>query len=174
MSHHPERTAAHWRDLEPELTARQIADLEQSEESESLDRFHRFGGVPDDYLLKRARRHAADNTFGAVMGAPAAPPDAVHVAHWRTQDERVNREFRGRRIDAHSDPRPCECPEEDCTNTYTDVATMHVHGVQFVDGEVHRWIDGVYVDTELSANDCRAIAAAFIEAADELDRSGDR
>lgn len=51
---------------------------------------------------------------------------------------------------------------------------MHVHGVQFVDGEVHRWIDGVYVDTELSANDCRAIAAAFIEAADELDRSGDR
>lgn len=154
--------ATTWRDLADALTPKQIAYIEDWERHPELppmadgspprDGAHRAG------LLFTAQEFVKTNAAAALYADVPAPPDATFVDDWMEwgEDDSYSRSFGGtkRVIDPY---------------WFVDI-----NGVQYSDGRIERTIRAdtteEFNDGEMTAAQARLIAAAIIEAADELDR----
>jgi len=155
-----EDTALTWRDLIDELTAEQIAELEEFEAQPSDSCFVQAG------LLKDARQYAAWNATDRVLfGHMPKPTDAKDTGHWRQDGEHWHRLFWGTERVCHS--AECECDHDDDV-VCDGVGKVDVVGQQFSDGLISRHVD--LRSRDLDAPGCRRLAAALLSAAEELDR----
>jgi hypothetical protein len=165
----PENTAATWRDLADQLTAEQVAQLEDSEKGY---RYRAMLPQPqwstdprsrrdiDKLLLSRARGHARDNLVAEMIGPVDLPARMAIFDIWQEGDPQPYRVILGkyRTIPGHA-------------------ARVSTAAIQFADGSID---DGrleppnitLYdvQDERLSSDDARELAAVLLEAADELDR----
>jgi hypothetical protein len=146
--------ATTWGDLSDQLTPAQI---------EMLERFEGTAAAPDaeaiaETLLGEAREHASRNLVDNIEFGHLAPPaGAAKLFHWDNGTyflDEWSREFEGARR---------------TIGTTLGKFTISIGGVQRQDGRVTRYltIDG---DDVLDSDDARQLAAALIEAADELER----
>ena len=138
----PDDTAQTWRDVANQLTAAQIAQHERLERDES------------GTLLEMARQWAANNAIsGEPFGDVAPPTGAVRTFAWQL-DSNWFRDFEG-------------------TTRRGGPARVQIFGRQQADGSTRRWIavHSRYLDT-LDAAATRELAAALIDAADEIERLG--
>lgn len=140
-----------WRDLTEQLTPKQIAELEYCERE----------GVPPcmtdprQGLLNIARAEAQRNLI-QVLCADIAPPTYA-VGGTFDWEERGPKGF-GRMFTVS-------------TRAVGETA-VEVCGVQFDDGHVELALMLAEAPEDISASDARALAAALVEAADEMDRLG--
>jgi hypothetical protein len=142
-----DENATHWRDLADQLTREQIAALER-EGREGANSPYTPGS-----LRFEARQYAIGNMGTALLGPVAPPVDAIRVYEWETgytEDGAWSRTFDG-------------------ADHKIGDATLRVWGVQYGDGTTKREIN-VVADDLVDAAGARRLAAALIEAADELDR----
>jgi hypothetical protein len=138
----PDDTAQTWRDVANQLTAAQIAQLERLERDEPKT------------LLQTARQWAAKNMIAAVSFGDVAPPaGAVRTFAWQL-DGNWFRDFEG-------------------TTRRGGPARVQIFGRQQADGSTRRWIavHSGHLDA-LDAAATRELAAALIDAADEIERLG--
>jgi len=158
-----EDTALTWRDLADELTAEQIADLQQWEAQPSDDCFVQAA------LIAQARRYAAHNiTDEMLFGHMPTPTDARETSHWRHDEGEAHwyRFFDGTARECHSEE--CACDRDDDV-VCDSIGSADIVGTQFSDGFISRHVDLRCV-RELDAPACRTLAAALLNAAEELDR----
>jgi hypothetical protein len=148
MSMTPENTTPTWRWISDQLTAEQIDTLIRYER-ESM-------GRPE--LLAIARSYADRNVVGAVFGHVAVPAGAVSVQEWGdglTPD--AFRLFWG--------------TERSIEIGNGDGVDVVIRGTQSGDGRVEE--RGILVhggsDDPMTAEHARQVAAALLEAADEID-----
>jgi hypothetical protein len=142
--------ATTWRDLADQLTPEQIAELEYCERENIPP------GVADarQGQLNCARAMAQHNIVQALCADIATPADAVsEVYEW---EERGGDTF----------GRMYGISLRDLGFTTVDVS-----GVQYNDGHVERHIL-VYEAEDLTADQARALAAALLNAADDIERLG--
>ena len=135
----PDETVQTWRDLADQLTTAQIAQLERLEHDEP----HK--------LLEMARQWAAEKMTNAVLFDDIPPPaGAVRTFNWQL-DSNWFRDFEG-------------------TTHRVGQARVHICGRQQTDGSSRRWIaiHARHLDA-LDAAAARKLAAALIEAADEIE-----
>lgn len=148
--------ATTWRDLTDALTAEQIAYIENWErrpdEPPMADGSRRPEADHQRGLLFTAREFVGQNAAAALYADVAPPPEDGHHYDWEHAGDGVwCRFFAG-------------------TTREVDEARVMITGLQYADGRIDRTIcvDG---DCEsLDASRARQVAAALIEAADELDR----
>lgn len=148
--------ATDWRDLRDALTPSQVAYLENWESHPELPPLADGGSPsPEDHaraLLFSAREYVSQNAAAALYADVAPPPEDGEHYHWEHDgDGKWFRFFAG------------------STREVGDTTVM-INGLQSADGTITRSIsiDG---DSEgLDAARARAIAAAVLDAADELDR----
>ncbi len=131
-----------WRDLAEQLTGAQIIQLERLERDEPRT------------LLEMAREWAAKNTAAAERFDDVTPPaGAVRLFGWQL-DGNWFRDFKG-------------------TTRCAGQARVHIFGRQQADGSIRRWIA---VHTRrldaLDAAAARGLAAALLDAADEVEGLG--
>lgn len=130
-----------WRDIADQLTPEQIGKLEKDE-----------ANFEPGQLLWRARTSASNNMADAVMfGHIATPPGAARCYHWDTEEG--HRDFEG-------------------VTAEIGRAYLTVEGRQYADGRCERTIMLIRDDRHggLSSAQARELAAALLNAADELDR----
>jgi hypothetical protein len=141
-------TATNWRDLTPELTAKQIASLEYAESKLPAGRVE-----TRDSLLGFARQYADLNVADATYADLPAPP-AAEVGGWE-------------RNTAGGFSRSLEWGDVPTNVAGVDIA---IDGRQEHTGDFNRAVT-VYVDGSacLSAVEARRVAAALTEAADKLE-----
>jgi hypothetical protein len=135
-------TAETWHQVANQLTAAQIARLERLEHDEP------------HALLEMARHWAAQNTIDtAPFDGPAPPTGAVRTFAWQL-DSKWFRDFEG-------------------TTRHGGPARVQIYGRQEADGSTREWIavHARHLDA-LDAAAARGLAAALIEAAEELERLG--
>lgn len=135
-------TAQTWRDLADRLTATQIAQLERLEHDEP----HK--------LLEMARQWVAGKKTNAKpFDDVATPAGAVRTFAWQL-DSNWFRDFEG-------------------TTRRVGQARVHICGRQQADGSSRRWIS-IHARhlSGLDAAAARQLAAALIEAADEVEHPG--
>jgi hypothetical protein len=149
----PENAARSWRCLSDQLTAEQIDTLTCYERESSAR--------PE--LLATARSYADCNLVSAVIGNVAAPAGALSVDEWSdalTPD--AFRLFWGA-------TRAVKLEDG------TGIAVV-IRGSQSTDGSVEE--HGILIeggsDEPMTTGDVRRLAAALLEAADEIDRSAAR
>jgi hypothetical protein len=166
MSMTPENTTRSWRDMADQLTPEQAEWLEERErDPDSLVRAtgnpdHR---VDDDSLLFSARRYAGNNLAAAMIGDVPAPAGAVKLCEWGDPDTQdAFRLFWGATRSVKLDD-----------DTEIDVI---IRGTQSADGTVEE--HGILIeggsDDVMTTGDVRRLAAALLEAADDIDRSAAR
>ncbi|MHA0287041.1 hypothetical protein ACXYX3_11375 [Mycobacterium sp. C3-094] len=145
-----------WRDLADALTPHQIADLEYWEAHPDIPpRADGSSPSPEDHAraLRFAAREFLSQNAAAVLFADVAPPpdDGVHYPWQPDGDGGWARYFTG-------------------TDRKVGSTTVMINGMQHSDGSITRTIciDG---ETEsLGPSAARQVAAAIVEAADELER----
>ena len=154
--HLQDRPPNSWRDLADTLTTQQIAELEYWEAHPELPP-RTDGSSPSakDHaraLLSLARSYLSDNAAGALFADVVPPPEeGVHYAWEHDGEGRWFRYFAG-------------------SDRKVDNTTVMINGLQYADGTITRsiCIDG---ETEsLDAAAARRVAAAIVEAVDELER----
>lgn len=155
MTTTPDDTARTWRSLSDELTPEQVEKIAEAEKQSPLPDAEKAAT-----LLEWARGWAQRNLDDHLMfGHLAAPADATAVYHCgeRTDGRGWSREFCG-------------------TARRVAGVSLDIEGTQFADGAVERMLT-VSVDDlpdsiggVLDTDQARQLAAALIEAADELDR----
>jgi hypothetical protein len=152
MTTTPDHPATTWRDLADQLSPGQVDKLTEME----------LKAPPVVMLLDFARDMAEGNVAEAVhFGHLPVPADAVKVVRPHQDDDTGlwTRGFVGREWTAAG-------------------TTVWIDGEQRSDGHVSRWLIVSVRDLEESGGDdltggqARELAAALIEAADELDRLG--
>jgi hypothetical protein len=162
MSMTPENTVRGWRDLADQLTPEQV-DLLLERES-APDEHAALAGSPErtfdrDKLLAGARHYARDNLAVAMIDNIPEPAGAVEVTEWADPDSPgAFRLFYGA-------TRTVELDDGADIN-------VTVLGTQATDGSVDEHgilIDGGSDDT-ITTHEGRRLAAALVEAADEVDR----
>jgi hypothetical protein len=139
--------ATTWRDLTDQLTPKQQATLERYE------RDFANRNIPATAELLAIARDSAQHTLSDQMFADLPMPDGVRLAdHWQPDGDEWMRAFDG---------------------TSRTVKDTHVEivGEQRASGAIARCIH-VFSDgtDDLHNDDARRLAAALVEAADELDR----
>lgn len=157
MQHTTDDNATTWRDLADQLTTDQVTFLEQFEATALSD-----PASVAEHLLAEARDRARHNLEDAArFGHLAMPAGAVKMWHWEDDGEgRWSRMFDGTRRGFGLDR----------TGVAANRVDVFIDGVQYADGSIVRKIN-VYSDSgELTADEARALATAFVEAADELER----
>ncbi len=137
-------TKADWRTLTDKLTPEQISDLTETES---------VRGITAAGLLAMARQHVESN-LGAIMCADLPTPAAVEVMPWQPDDDGDGTDY-SRYFTITSD-------------TVAGVG-LDMAGMQHSSGHIEH---SIVLDVEdgLSADQARALAAALLAAADELDR----
>jgi hypothetical protein len=145
-----------WRGLADQLTADQIQDLESMADDAA------FGTISaEEEMLLHARRYAHENLIAGMVGEVALPSGATLADNWQENDPQPHRVIFGASWTI-SDGQTC---------VLTDA-------IQFADGSID--IAGSppsiaisYAKTDtgirLDSAGTRELAAALIEAADELD-----
>ncbi|HEY0227895.1 MAG TPA: hypothetical protein VGC05_16235 [Mycobacterium sp.] len=161
MSKTPENYARRWRDLASELTPEQVEFLEEREGDP--DGLVRITGNPRyrvdaDILLLSARRYAGDNLAAAMIDDVPDPVGAVKVSGWEDPDTPdAFRLFSGT-------TRTVELG-------HGDGIDITIRGAQSTDGCVEE--RGILVnggsDDPMTTDAARGLAAALLEAADEID-----
>lgn len=153
-AHHD--NASTWRDLQDALTPAQIAYLEDWEAHPEIPpRADGSSPSPEDHaraLLFSARDYLSQNSAAAVYADVAPPPDdGVHYPWQPDGDGGWVRYFTG-------------------TDRKVGSTTVMINGMQHCSGSITRsiCIDGE--TEELDSSAARRVAAAMIEAADELER----
>lgn len=149
--------ATTWRDLTDQLTPEQVEKLSAAE---------KCSGLPDaekaETLLEWARDHAEQNLRDQVMFGHLERPEGATQVYGcgERSDGRFSREFVG-------------------TARKVNGVTVTIDGAQFADGTAERMLN-VGVDDlaegpggVLDGDQARQLAAALVEAADELDRLSD-
>lgn len=148
--------AENWRDLEDQLTAEQIANIERLA--------HEWDNSPaelDRTRLSMARSYAGDNVAQMMLSDVPAPAGAVTVQDWHDVDTpHAERFFDGRSWYIASDGD-------------SDAFDVAIVGVQRADGAVQRditlqWEPHSYSEGMMSGHQARHVARALIAAADEL------
>ncbi|MBX7453412.1 hypothetical protein GR927_35985 [Mycolicibacterium sp. 3033] len=158
MTNINDEAATTWRDLADALTAQQIAELEYWEAHPEIPpRADGSSPSPEDHaqaLLFSARAYLSQNAAGTLFADVAPPPDeGVHYPWEYDGEGRWVRFFSG-------------------SDRKVDNTTVQINGMQYDDGTITRLvsIDG---ETEgLDATQCRAVAAALAEAANDLEQRG--
>ena len=166
MSMTPENTARSWRALADQLTPEQAEWLEERERDP--DSLVRLTGNPeyrvdDDSLLLSARRYARDNLAAAMIGDVPAPAGAVKLCEWDDPDTQdAFRLFWG----ATRSVRLADDAE----------IGVIIRGTQSADGTVEE--RGILIeggsDDPMTTDAARRLAAALLEAADDIDRAAAR
>ena len=153
-AHHD--NASTWRDLRDALTAEQIAHLEDWENHPEIPpRIDSSAQSAEQHaraLLFSAREYVSQNAAAAVYADVAPPPDEGKHYPWEHNgDGRWMRLFTG-------------------TDRKVGSTIVMINGMQHSDGAITRsiCIDGETEELDPSA--ARQVAAAMIEAADELER----
>jgi hypothetical protein len=162
MSMTPENPTRRWRELASELTPEQVKFLEERESDP--DSLVRITGNPeyrvdDDILLFNARRYAGDNLAAAMIDDVPDPAGAVKVSGWEDPDTPgAFRLFSGT-------TRTVELG-------HGDGIDITIRGAQSTDGSVEECGILVYGDSDdpMTTQAARGLAAALLEAADEIDR----
>jgi hypothetical protein len=160
MSMTPENNTVSWRGLAGELSAQQIAELEERErDPDSLVRItgkpeYRFDG---ENLLQTARSYASNNLGAAMIDVPD-PAGAKMVYEWSDADSpHAFRQFNGITRTVESKPG--------------DTIDVVIRGLQLADGTVEE--RGILIygapDDNMATAEARRLAAALIAAADEID-----
>lgn len=154
MTTTPDNTDTTWRDLADQLTPKQVENLIEAEKRSPLPE-----AAKTETLLEWARDTAQRNLTDHVMFGHLEPPAGatkVFPCGERT-DGRWSREFTG-------------------TSRQVGGVCVYIDGTQFADGTIEREL-AVCVDDlpdgaggVLDAAQARALAAALIEAADELEQ----
>jgi len=136
-----------WRDLNRQLNAEQIEEIEASE-------------LDDELRLSWARRLATSNLLQARFADVPAPTECAEEP-WPWEDNEDGRY--GRLFSVSS---RIVIPGADGMT-----GAVGVGGQQFSDGTVQRWVEtsGPMIDA-MTADQARDVAAALLAAADELDR----
>lgn len=149
--------ATTWRDLADALTPEQRAYIEDWERHPEIPPMA-DGSAPDPErhaaaLLFRAREYVGQNA-AAVLYADVTPPpeDGQHYPWEHDGDGKWTRFFMG------------------TTRKVGDDSAVSIMGNQSVDGNIERTINIDGSDEGLDAATARQLAAALIEAADELER----
>ncbi len=156
----PDRPATCWRDLADLLTPEQLAHLEGWERLPELPRTD--GTLPADVerqasLLFTAREYVGRNVAGIRYADVALPPDTDDAGEWVEWDtDDLCRWFTGTR------------------RTVVGQAAAEIIGWQHTDGRIEREIvihsEGLSSAPSVTPAQARELAAALIEAADEVDR----
>jgi hypothetical protein len=152
----PEDSATAWRDLRDQLTGEQIARFEELErDPNQLVRSTRNPRLrwTREALLESARLAASNNLAGAMYADMERPGGSVVVLGWESGTD--SRYFRGTSWVIERN------------NRETDMC-VDVVGTQYGDGRVERFVG--LDDDDMSVEQARALAAALLEAADEIDR----
>lgn len=143
-----------WRDLADALTPAQVSYLEQWESHPEVPPLA-DGGVrsPEDHaesLLFSAREYISQNAAAALYADVAPPADDGTYYPWEhIGDGRWTRFFTG-------------------TEREVGETTVRITGMQYADGTITRTITAHCEDVDAAT--ARLLAAALIEAADELER----
>ena len=134
---------SNWRDYTGELTAEQIANLEEWERDPSRP----------DSRLRAARAMAESNALQLLHGDVPEPPDAVEVGEWIQYGgaELARRDFSSGYLRQDGD------------------LSVGMSGFQLSDGSVHREIT-VDAGVGLTAAQARALGLMLIDVADEIDQ----
>jgi hypothetical protein len=152
--------ATTWRDLTDQLTNDQIGHLENFEAKALAEPAEVAEG-----LLEWAREHAQKNLADdAQFGHLPHPAGARRADHWEDDGEgNWSRMFAGSQRFIES-----PCISTPVTGDRTNIG-LDIEGQQHADGTVVRY---VYLSGggELTAISARQLAAALIEAADEVER----
>jgi hypothetical protein len=147
-----------WRDLIDQLTPEQTERLERY--ASDPDYMVRVYGEPhvwdDTSLLDAARRMARENNAVKAIGEVPWPPDAISVGEWTDADS--PEPFRGFEIAARHVDKDVE---------------VQSSGFQYLNGADEReiTIHGADPYTPLNAESARALAAALIAAAEDLENA---
>ena len=159
MSIAPEYPAA-WRDLSRELTTRQISGLEAIERDLDGGEVRRGGDELSDFekaslLVRLARKDVVSNVW-AVMLAEVKPPAGAVPADW--EGDGPHRAVFGadRCIDGH---------RAEVQTTAFQLADGRVDDGSLVEAPTVTVADAV----DLSSRQAREVAAALLQAADEID-----
>lgn len=150
-----------WRDYEKQLTNFQLAWIRDFENRYPADLDG--GAARDSVLLDYARSHAEQNRVDQTKFRHIPTPVGVrHVGHW--EDDGTGRWSRG--FDS--------CKEWVIripgAMKGSDRADVDIAGSQYEDGTI-TWQIYVYADSAVyNADQARQLAAALLEAADELDQ----
>lgn len=156
-----DNTATTWRDLTDQLTPEQIAELEWWETRPDIP--PRADGAPTSstqhqgVLLFTAREYAGQNAAAIAHADVEVPPDAVSFDAWSESDN-------GDSVDMRFFTGACRVIES---------INVSIQGRQYSDGRTERTVrvepNGRFNDGDMSAEQSRLVAAALIDAADELD-----
>ena len=160
---------ASWRDLADQLTDEQVAEIEYMERENIPPRV-----TAEQGHLNYARMAAAHNLVQALHAGIPTPADlgkirarsefgfadATEVDDWTEWDRLENQTIYARPYTASArDVGP---------------VTVELAGVQYADGQVRRYIltrpNSFGNDGEMTAAQARALAAALLDAADEIER----
>jgi hypothetical protein len=151
----PDKPAETWRDLTDQLTAEQIAELEYCEREQLPP-----GIAGPQGQLNCARAMAQRNLVQAMCAGIATPTDAVdQPGDWEKWGDGYGRMYSAAATRA-SEARSMRGER---------LWLVDIFGVQFEDGRIERNITAQVDDEPMTAADARRLAAALIEAADELD-----
>lgn len=172
MTTTPENAAASWRDLADQLTPEQVAKLDDSEKGYRYratlpqppwSTAPRSGPESEALLLSFARRYACDNLVEATTPTIDPPVGATACDIWQEHDPLPYRVVFGafRMVTDHA-------------------AVVSSSAVQWADGSIDDGgieapaiallNDGTEAILGLDSDQARELAAALLEAADELDR----
>jgi hypothetical protein len=148
--------ATTWRDLADALTPHQIAYLENWESRPDLppraDGSARPSAQHERALLFTAREYSGQNAAAALYADIAPPPEVGQHYPWEHfGDGTWTRFFVG-------------------TTRKVGSAEVMITGLQSSDGSIERSIGVDGASDSLDASNARTLAAALLEAADELDR----
>jgi hypothetical protein len=148
--------ATTWRDLADALTPHQIAYLENWEQHPEIPPMADWSAPPPERhaaaLLFSAREYVGQNAAAALYADVAPPPeDGQHYPWEHDGDGKWFRFFAG-------------------TARELGETSVTITGLQSADGSIERTISIDGSDEGLDASTARQIAAALIEAADELER----
>jgi hypothetical protein len=158
-----DENATTWRDLADQLTPEQASRYERHEADamQSIAAARNVYESPEDIarcFLSEARVEAAHNLTDSTFDVPV-PASTVEVGHWEEDGE-----GRWTRL-VHGESRTIDSYD----------ATFYLTGEQSPDGAV-AWSLYVHVNDSgsMTTDQVRELAAKLIEAADELDRLGNR
>jgi len=138
-------SARTWRDLSDQLTPAQILELQREERT----------GCSPGALRWQARQYAQAALGDILQGDIDAPADATEVHEWETgyhEDGSWSRTFKG-------------------TCRKAAAFTAEVFGVQNQDGSTTREVHVCGGEDFLNSAQTRELAAALLEAADEVEQS---